>query len=265
MAEDKPKITLHWLNGSRAQGTLFLLEALEVPYELEIYNRQPNKLAPPELEKLHPLGKSPVVLIEVPGAAEPIVLAESAFIVQYLSDHFGNGKPLVPQRWKEGQEGRVGGETETWMRYQYLLYYAEGSFMPTMFLKFIMDTLKGSSIPFFIRPLTRVIANQLTAQLVFPNLKRHFTLLEQWLTTSPGGGAYLCGPDLTGGDIMLSYPLSSALETNGLDDAGVWEKGSFKETFPKSHAYMVRLTQEPAWKRSVDKIKSIEGSCKLLP
>jgi glutathione S-transferase len=95
-------------------------------------------LAPPELEKLHPLGKSPVVTITPPGATEPIVLAESAFIVQYLSDHFAQGRPILPKRWKEGQEGKVGGETETWMRYQYLMYYAEGSFMTTVFLFYVM-------------------------------------------------------------------------------------------------------------------------------
>lgn len=96
-------------------------------------------LAPPELEKVHPLGKSPVVTITAPGSAEPVVLAESAFIIQYLCDHFGQGKGLVPKRWQEGQEGKVLGETEAWMRYQYLLYYSEGSFMPNMVQYLIMS------------------------------------------------------------------------------------------------------------------------------
>lgn len=126
------------LNGSRAQSTLWLLEELQIPYELEIHRRQKNLLAPPELRKIHPLGKSPVVTVTPPGASEPIVLAESTFILQYLCDHFPRGKELVPQRWKDGQEGRVGGETEEWMRYQYLVYYIEGSFMFTMVMHFIL-------------------------------------------------------------------------------------------------------------------------------
>lgn len=111
---------------------------LQVPYELEVYHRDKNKLAPPELTKIHPLGKSPVVTVTPPGGGEPIVLAETAFIVQYLSEHFGNGS-LVPKRWKDGQEGKIGGETEEWKRYQYIMYYAEGSFMSMMLMYFIFD------------------------------------------------------------------------------------------------------------------------------
>jgi glutathione S-transferase len=105
---------------------------------MEIYHRQSNKLAPPELTKIHPLGKSPVVTVTPAGGGEPIVLAETAFIVQYLCEHFGDGS-MVPKRWKEGQQGKVGGETEEWMRYQYIMYYAEGSFMSMMTMYFIFD------------------------------------------------------------------------------------------------------------------------------
>lgn len=96
-------------------------------------------LAPPELEKIHPLGKSPVVSITAPGSADPIVLAESSFIVEYLCEHFPNGKALIAKRWKDGQEGKIGGETDEWMRYQYLMYYAEGSFMSSMVTYFILS------------------------------------------------------------------------------------------------------------------------------
>lgn len=89
-------------------------------------------LAPPELQKVHPLGKSPVVTIQAPGSSEPVVLAESGFIFTYLCEHFGQSKALTPKRWKDGQEGKVLGETEAWMRYQYLMYYTEGSFMPVI-------------------------------------------------------------------------------------------------------------------------------------
>jgi glutathione S-transferase len=132
------------LNGSRAQSTLWLLEELQIPYELEIHHRQKNMLAPPSLKKLHPLGKSPLVSITPPDASEPIILAESAFITQYMCDHFPKGKALVPTRWKDGQEGKVGGETEEWMRYEYLMNYIEGSFMFTMVLNFI---LTGTQAP----------------------------------------------------------------------------------------------------------------------
>lgn len=120
------------LNGSRAQAIVWLLEELQVPYDVEIYHRQANKLAPPELVKVHPLGKSPVITITAPGSPEPVVLAESGFIFQYLTEHFTEARNLAPKRWKDGQEGKVLGETEAWMRYQYFLHYSEGSFMPNL-------------------------------------------------------------------------------------------------------------------------------------
>ena len=56
-------ITVHHLNRSRSTRILWLLEELEVPYEIVRYDRDPKTLlAPPELTRIHPLGKSPVVV-----------------------------------------------------------------------------------------------------------------------------------------------------------------------------------------------------------
>jgi len=68
---------------SRAQRILWLLEELKVPYELKTYKRTKERFAPAELKDVHPLGKSPVVTIEVPGR-DPLVMAESASIVEYI-------------------------------------------------------------------------------------------------------------------------------------------------------------------------------------
>lgn len=112
-----------------------MLEELKLPYELEIYHRdKQTRLAPPELEKVHPLGKSPVLTITAPGSDEPIVLAESGLITQYLVENIPEGIKLMPPRWKDGMEGKLGGETEAWMRYQYYLHFSEGSFIPVLVL-----------------------------------------------------------------------------------------------------------------------------------
>ena len=55
-------LTLHHLNDSRSQRILWLLEELGTPYEMKRYQRNATtRLAPPELEAVHPLGKSPVI------------------------------------------------------------------------------------------------------------------------------------------------------------------------------------------------------------
>ncbi|WP_373186038.1 glutathione S-transferase N-terminal domain-containing protein, partial [Halopseudomonas sp.] len=55
-------ITVHHLANSRSQRILWLLEELGLEYEVKRYERDPEtSLAPPELKKVHPLGKSPVI------------------------------------------------------------------------------------------------------------------------------------------------------------------------------------------------------------
>jgi glutathione S-transferase len=89
-------------------------------------------MAPPELKRIHPLGKSPVIKLEAPALSEPMIIAESGFMVEYLAEHFA--PHLVPKRYREGKEGQVGGETEEWLRYRYYLHYCEGSLMGVLTL-----------------------------------------------------------------------------------------------------------------------------------
>ena len=76
-------VTVHHLNNSRSQRILWMLEELQVPYELKRYQRDPGSLlAPPELKKIHPLGKSPVI------TDGDLTLAESGAISEYLQETY---------------------------------------------------------------------------------------------------------------------------------------------------------------------------------
>lgn len=195
------------LEKSRAQNILWLLEELKIDYDIETFRRGSDHLAPPELKKVHPLGKSPLVSITPPGA-EPIVLAESGFITQYLSEHYGKETTMVPKRWKDGQEGKVGGETEEWLRCQYLLHFVEGTFLSTLLRGVVVSMLKSKNVPFLIRPVTSMVANQILTSFIQPNIQRQLAFLEQQLETS--GGDFLCGKDLSSADVLLSFGLISA-------------------------------------------------------
>lgn len=91
----KPSITVYWLNESRADRILFSLEELELPYVIEKFDRKDDKLAPADLKKIHPLGKSPVI-----KDGEQVV-AESGFIIDYLIDKYGKDKNLKPTNDKD--------------------------------------------------------------------------------------------------------------------------------------------------------------------
>lgn len=68
----------HHLNNSRSQRILWLLEELEIPYEIKHYKRRADQLAPKELKEVHPLGKSPVITDTSRGNK---VIAESGAII----------------------------------------------------------------------------------------------------------------------------------------------------------------------------------------
>src|SRR3546814_1769169 len=56
-------IIVHHLENSRSQRVLWLLEELDLPYEVRRYERDPKTmLAPPALARVHPLGKAPVIV-----------------------------------------------------------------------------------------------------------------------------------------------------------------------------------------------------------
>lgn len=111
-------LTVHYLNNSRAQRILWLLEELELDYAVQVYERNPEtNLAPPELEAIHPLGKSPVL---VDGNA---TIIESGAIIDYLLREHGDGR-LLPKAGTIAHE-----EYLQWM------HYAEGSAMLPLMLR----------------------------------------------------------------------------------------------------------------------------------
>ena len=83
-------LTVHHLNNSRSQRILWLLEELELPYELKCYQRDAStNLAPPELEAVHPLGKSPVL------TDGDNTIIESGAIIDYILRRHGNGRLMA--------------------------------------------------------------------------------------------------------------------------------------------------------------------------
>ncbi|KAL8990713.1 MAG: hypothetical protein Q9177_000694 [Variospora cf. flavescens] len=242
----KPKVVLYWLEKSRAQRILWLLEELKIDYELKTYKRI-NMTAPPELKKVHPLGKSPLVSIQGEGAAEPIVLAESGFIIEYLIDHFGPS--LAPQRWQEGKENEVQGERDEWLRCRHLMHYGEGTLMPYLVTALLFRIVRDKS-PFFIRPIANAIKANVESTFLNPSLDTNFAFLESQVKSAPDGGGYLCGSKLTGADILMSFPLGAAKARSGFT----------KEKYPALWNYVNRLEERDGFKKAAQKIVDVEGS-----
>lgn len=110
-------ITLYNLENSRSQRVAWLLEELNVPYEVQEFKRDPvTKLAPQSMRAIHPLGKAPIIR---DGDA---VIAESGAIFEYILNHYGNGRL------------RPAADSAAYTDYLQWMHYAEGSAMTAFLL-----------------------------------------------------------------------------------------------------------------------------------
>jgi len=129
---------VHHLENSRSLRVLWMLEELGLDYELRRYPRDPKTLlAPPELRRVHPLGKSPVL------QDGDLVLAESGAILDYLADRYDTQRQLSPSPMPADGAERLA--------YRYWLHYAEGSAMPPLLLTLVMGRIRNAPMPFFAR------------------------------------------------------------------------------------------------------------------
>ena len=214
-------IVVHHLNNSRSQRILWLLEELGLQYDIKRYQRDPKTmLAPPELRRIHPLGKSPVI------TDGDLTLAESGAIVEYLVGRYGNGR-LVPAA-----------DTPEKLRYIYWLHYAEGSMMPPLLMKLIFDRLERAPMPFFAKPIARAIAQKTKASFIEPNINRHLDYMEAEL----GKAAWFAGETFTAADIQMSFPLEAATVRGGLNLSR-----------PKLMTFLDRIHSRPAYKKAIER------------
>lgn len=176
-------LIVHHLNNSRSQRILWALEELGVPYEITHYKRDAvTNLAPPELKKIHPLGKSPV--IEDNG----MVLAESSAILDYLVRIYGKGK-FIPKD-----------NTPAFWRYQHWLHFAEGSAMLPLLLALYVGRLGEAGAPLHPR--------------IDSEIKNHFDYMEAELAKAP----YFVGSDITAADFAMSFPVEIAKLRGAIKD-----------------------------------------------
>lgn len=236
-------ITVHWLNKSRGQRIVWLLEELNLEYNIKVYMRDANKRAGPDLKAVHPLGKSPTVTIRPAGSEKDIVITESETIMEYICDHFG--QQLVPKRYPEGQEGVLGAETEEWMRYKFLMDYTEGSLFTVLILALVTGNIKNAPVPFFIKPITGGIASKVDSSFVDPEIKNHFDFLEDYLMSSPSKGEFFCGSSITAADIMIHFGLEGGCQRVPLSET----------SYPNLYKYMRRLQERDAYKRAGKKVE----------
>ena len=170
-------LTIHHLRIGRSIFCVWLLEELELEYELVSYSRNPETMrAPPELKDIHPLGKSPVI------DDDGLVLSESGAITAYLLEKHDQDNRFSPPRT----------DLKAWAEYTQWLHYAEGSVFTPLMLK--MLSLRSGEP----QPLLDGFGD--------PEIALHFNHISNKLGDNP----FILGDEFSGADFGISYMVGMA-------------------------------------------------------
>jgi glutathione S-transferase len=165
-------ITVYHLGVSQSDRVVWLLEELDLPYQLEWFDRGEDMLAPDEYRALHPVGTAPII------RDGDRVLSESAAIVEYISQKYGNGSMSVSP------------DQDNYADYLYWMQF-NGNIMAILFAKAVKGEDADPSSP-FVKALTR-------------REEAYYQYLNQRLGEAP----YLAGDTFTCADIMAVFNLTT--------------------------------------------------------
>ena len=213
------KLTLHHLEYSQSFRILWLLEELGIDYHLEKYNRDPvTVLAPEAYKKISPLGTAPVI------THGDVVLGESSAIVDYIAD-------LVPHC---GLRPEAGDSDRT--RYLFWLHATQGSMMPVMLMQTVLR-MTVRRVPFFVRPLAKMITGALTVGFIQPRLTALLKQAESDLASQPFFG----GDKLSLADFLIIYNIEGCSSRGLLTD------------YPNLQDWLTRMHAMPSFQAATKK------------
>jgi glutathione S-transferase len=211
-------LTVHHLDDSRSQRILWLLEELQLPYELQTYKRGSDRLAPPELKAVHPLGKAPIL------TESGLTLAETGAIVEYILESHARGR-LMPEK-----------DSPDYWRCRHFLHYAEGSAMPPLFLSLVLSVI-AERAPALVRPVIRTAMDKANEAFVQPQTQLHLDYWEASLTAT----GWFAGPAFSAADVMMSFPVEAA--SARLDFSGR----------PLLRDFLARIHARPAYRAALER------------
>jgi len=208
---------LHHLNNSRSQRIIWLLEELGIEYTIKKYERVQG-LAPKELKKVHPLGKSPIIT----DGGKTII--ESAVIIDYLIAKYGKGR-FDPKN-------EAGKDLNS-----FWTHFSEGSLMCPLVITQVFNTVETQS-PWIIRPIAKAISGQVQNGFTKPTINAQWEYVESELQKT--GGEFMIGDNLTASDFMMLFPVETATQRSDIIGS-------------KTKAWLQRVHSRPAYRKALEK------------
>lgn len=171
-------ITLHHLRIGRSLFTVWLLEEMELDYDLKVYLRDPETMrSQADIKAVHPLGKSPII---EDSDYQGLMLTESGVITSYVLEKYDLAHALHPNK----------SDLAEWAVYQQWLTYPEGSVFAPLLLK--MLTLRSGVDHPVISPFSD------------SEIALHFG----HITNKLGDNDYILGSEFSGADFGICYVAS---------------------------------------------------------
>lgn len=205
------KLTVHHLQVGQGERIPFLLEELGIPYEIKLYQRSPF-LSPPELKEKHPMGASPLLEDATSDPENPLLLAESGAIVEYVINKYGNGRLALPP------------SHPNYADYLYWLHFSNGNLQPTIFRRF-QARLFG------------IDSQDQRYQGTDERVKKAVGHLNNRLKSND----YLAGDEFTAADVMTTWCFTTMRRFEPLD----------LTEYPAILAWLKRVTARPAYQRAM--------------
>ncbi len=179
-------ITLHHLEASRSFRIIWLLEELELSYQIERHERHPETMrAQDSLKAVHPLGKAPILI------DNGFTLIESGAIIDYLLNRYDN-RGLRPPVC-----------SEDYLRFSQWMHFAEGSLMPPALLTLVLNKMANARVPFFARSIVKKTVNGTLDSFVMPDLNIKLDFID----TELGNTGWFCGSHFSAADIQMGFAL----------------------------------------------------------
>jgi glutathione S-transferase len=214
-------ITLHHLEQSRSYRIAWILNLLDLPFNVKTYTRdEESKLAPKELSNIHPLGKSPILEID----NEPYI--ESAAIIEYLTGKYDKEHLYSSDDYE----------------YKFWLHYAESSLMSLVLSKYLFIKISETKAPFFIKPIINKICKTMDAMFFKQQFTTHLKFIDKHLSAHD----YLFDDKFTAVDIQNHFPFVAIQKRFGI-------KG-----YPNVSKYLERIELEDSFVKAKKQLGDLE-------
>lgn len=202
---------------------------MNLDYELKVYPRSKQRLAPPELAQIWPTGVSPIVQI-FKKDGDTTVVAESGHIVAYIVENY-DSQGLLTFNDKNQKD---------WVNYY--LHFSEGSLQPHL-VGILVGEIVSQGVPWPLRIPFQLLFSKINGLFYSKRLATNYKFLDSELEKK--GGGYFVGSHISGADIMLDFPISFGLFGKLAQADSIVPGKDLKVEFPNLYKWHQMIMKEP--------------------